>query len=1278
MKGDFNMLKKFSLIFITIFIFILILSISAAADEINGYVPPPIDLSYLADNPPKEIYEENGFPLLRDSSIPSKYDLREYGYVSNVKNQTPYGTCWAFAAIGSMESNYLMKGNKLDLSEMHLAWYTYRNSNKYKAFKNLSSAALKTVLDTGGNSFYPAAVYGRLDGPVLESEVPYGENKQPSASTPESYERVLRLRDVYYLAYSTNNVNGSTDNRNIIKKRIMDTGAVVANYANGDITGYKQVADNEISFYTKSTAVSHAVLIIGWDDNYSKDNFKTKPSSDGAWLIKNSWGTKWSNGSVNVENSDGCFWMSYEQYLTDGSAFIVEDANDDMKAYYYDALGWTGTASGAYAANVFQSERENEVLTEVAFYTPDNNVNYEINVYTGMTSMPKSNPVNGLSVSKQTGTESFAGYHTITLNDPVALTKGEYFSVVVKFTNTTSIPVEYKSSKNGNTNTKIETGSFTSSNGLYWFAQTDSNTCVRAFTLKDSAEGIAPKITTEMLPEGLLDVEYIYKAQASGSRPLTWSLSGNIPDGLDINPNTGLISGTPTKKGNYTFSVNVENSNGNNSKNFTINVTDMPQITTTEINGYVGCTVSESIKLSAGTAKTWEIKSGTLPKGLKFNTTTGALTGKPTKQGSNSVTFKASSTAWEVDKSVTFTIGAKPVKPTISTSKLKDGEVDKEYSAVIAVKGTEPVTLSIEGLPNGLSMTPSGAISGTPEEAGNFTMTITASNLYTELNNVTVTKKVRLKIQAQVPVFEEVSEMPMAIVNKEFSGYTFELSSGTKPITWTASGLPKGLTLSQNGDLSGTPARAGNFKMNIKAKNFSGQKSLMVPLTVYEIPTVTTAKLSNATTGKKYTAKLSAKGTTPITWNVQGLPDTLTVTPNAKGNQATISGIPTEAKTYELAITASNAAGTSEVKTLSLTVNGVAPKLTASLAKGKVGTDYTGSKISATGTFPIEFSYEIKDSDKTKFGINDLNDIGLSFSYDKSTGTAEIKGEPDQSIKNLPIYITASNVVKSVTKKLNFTAQGTKPSFESSTPGTVTQAASSNAEIKVRVSGTPKITFSMNKVKGFTLTQDDDYSATISGTTSSKAGKVSIRVTAANPDGKTTKTIVIQTTKSTANDSSEVLDDAEILREAQEKLEELEAVNNENTQTNQEAVKYLGKNSGVVKLGGQRSIKSLGSNELNILKGYTAAAVMPELTVTESGMYDFEIELEPEIEAGKELAWFAFVKNREKNSDDEIVEFYDIEGSEITETTDEHKILISVWLNAGDTYAPIIAVKDSE
>jgi len=962
------MRKKIPLL-LTVLIILACLISASSAQELGGYVPFPIDLSYLADNPPIE-KSNSPIPILKASTIPAAYDLRNVSgksYVTSVKNQNPYGSCWAFASIGAMESNYLKQnlGTDIDLSEMHLAWYTFKNSTSSKAFTLNNSGS--DILDQGGHAFYPAALYGRLDGPTYESALAYPTNQtsytKPSAGTPESYTRALRLRDVFYLNFSGSTEQITSTNRNIIKQRIMDNGAVMASYYNTDSAYYK--SSSGTCFYTTSSGTTnHAILIVGWDDNFSKSNFKTQPSSNGAWLIRNSWGTSWGDS--------GYFWMSYEQYLTGGAAFIVEEANDDMKAYYYDALGWSGASKGysdtkVYAANVFKSERSGEVLTEVAFYTPDNNLDYEINIYTGMSSLPSS-PINGTLVSeaKTTGSEAYAGYHTVTLANPVSLTNGQYFSVILKFTGTGLFPLETK--KSGfSYNASIEKGvSFLSPEGTTWTVQTEGNTCIRAFTLKDTAAGIAPKISSNSLPDGVLDVAYNAQISAAGSRPLTWSVSaGELPTGIELS-STGLLSGTPTEKGEFTFTITIQNStNETDSKEFTINIIDQPEILTTEITGYLGYYLSEKIELSNGSASSWSITSGTLPKGLSFSTSTGTVSGKPTKKTSATITFKASSTSWEVSKNIVITIEPKPVKPKVSGSKLKDGEIGESYSATLKTSGTTPISLSAKGLPSGLSMTSDGEVSGTPTVAGTFTVQITASNIFTQLNSTTITKDVKLKIKAKPPVFNEISgDLPMAIVSQKFDGYTFTLSQGTEPITWSGSSLPKGLTINSNGELTGTPTKAGNFKMNIKAKNDGGNSSKKVPITVYEIPTITTEKISEATTGKKYTAKFAAKGSTEISWDIEGLPDTLALTINKKGTQAVISGIPTSADSYELLLKASNIAGTSDEKKFTLTVKGVVPKIKASLARASVESEYTGSKISATGTFPIEFSYSISETEQ--------------------------------------------------------------------------------------------------------------------------------------------------------------------------------------------------------------------------------------------------------------------------------------------------------------------------
>ena len=110
-----------------------------------------------------------------------------------------------------------------------------------------------------------------------------------------------------------------------------------------------------------------------------------------------------------------------------------------------------------------------------------------------------------------------------------------------------------------------------------------------------------------------------------------------------------------------------------------------------------------------------------------------------------------------------------------------------------------------------------------------------------------------------------------------------------------------------------------------------------------------------------------------------------------------------------------------------------------------------------------------------------------------------------------------------------------------------------------------------------------------------------------------------------------------------------------------------------ISIGNERSIENLTQNELSKLEGYIIAAVLPEITVTESNQYDFEIELDEQIQSGRKLFYFAF--SDKESDDDEISEFYNISGEEIQNVPDEKIITVSAWLNSGVIYRPVIAVK---
>ena len=1208
----------------------------------TGYIPFHIDLSHLADNPP---IEDTG-PGIKET-IPTKYDLRNVGgnnYVTSVKNQNPYGTCWAHASIGAIESNLLKKGlETYDLSEAHLAWFTFRNtsSNKHKTYENLSDN-LATVFNHGGSAFNATTIFARLEGPTTETEAPY-PNK-PTKSTPESYTRPVRLRDAYYLALSsgTININNSTEARNIVKKRIMDNGAVVASfYAGAGATSGS--GTSTVSYYdnsSNSTTPNHAIILVGWDDSYSSSKFSTNPGMNGAWLVKNSWGTSWGDG--------GYFWMSYAQYLTDGTAFIAEKADPNMKVYDNSPLGWGGTwgysSSPIYTANVFKSERDNEKLTEVGFFTADNNVTYDIDVYTSTSTSMPSNPITGSSVSKMSGTMPYAGWHVVTLNTPVALTKGNYFSVVVTFKNRGTAPVEMKGG--ATSNAVIEAGSFFSYNGTNWTAGTvqNINATVKAFTVTGSSSG-----------------------------------------------------------------------GGGGGGSETVNIT-----------GTVGTSLTQ--KLTPSTA-TWSVSSGSLPSGISLNKT-GTLSGKPTKAGTFSATLKHSSS-----KTVTanFTINPKPVKPAIKTSSLAAGTVGTAYSQVISVTGTETITMTVTGLPSGLSFNSSTRyITGTPTKAAVSTVTIKASNA-----GGIVTKSLKLTIKAQPPVIKNPGTLPNGIVGVAYSSVQFSTSSGTAPITWSVSGQPSGMKMSSSGLLNGTPTKAGTFNMTVKASNSGGNATLRVPITIIQKPAIKSAKMSNGTTDANYTAKFTATGVTPIKWAASGLPSGMTLTQTSTGTSATITGIPTTPGTFTIKLTLTNTAGT-VTYSVKFTIKGVAPKLSVSLASGKVGQSYTGSRISATGTKPITISYTISASDLKKFGISSLGDLGLTFANDPANGTASITGTPTMSVKSLPITFTAKNSVSSATKKVNLTITGQKPSFTSPSSSTLnmTEKVNTNITVNFKVTGTKKITFSMNKVSGFTLKQTGDFEAVLTGKTPARDATTTLTVTATNADGKATSRVVIKsqtppsiTTSGLASGTVNKSYSAKVTATGTKTIKwtvsgslppgvkfsngtfsgkptsagsysvTVKAENDIGTASRNYTVNVTAANTKAK----SKSLSAKSSPQTSTLEahsdtftgtpavtfgsygvshrkdaenaGYLVAAVLPELTVNESGMHEIDISLDEDTPEGDELVWLAFAENGKESDDDEIAEFYNEEGEEITKVPASRKITVSAWLNKGVKYSPIIAVR---
>ena len=225
-----------------------------------------------------------------EADLPKMFDLRDYNLVTPVKNQGQYGICWAYAAISAMESNALIMGfGEYDLSEYHIGYLAYNDPNG--GFS--SQGASDGWLGVGGFNEYSIAPFMRGYAPASENKYP-SDDVQRKLSADAINDNVLNGDSSYFVQASK---------KDEIKRFIIEYGAVTAcvdagswymdesgNRTDIRMSPYFNFDTNAV--YSSMTSVDHMVTVIGWDDNYSEDNFKIKPKNNGAWIIKNSWGER--------------------------------------------------------------------------------------------------------------------------------------------------------------------------------------------------------------------------------------------------------------------------------------------------------------------------------------------------------------------------------------------------------------------------------------------------------------------------------------------------------------------------------------------------------------------------------------------------------------------------------------------------------------------------------------------------------------------------------------------------------------------------------------------------------------------------------------------------------------------------------------------------------------------------------------------------------------------------------------------------------------------------
>ncbi len=314
-----------------------------------------------------------------------------------------------------------------------------------------------------------------------------------------------------------------------------------------------------------------------------------------------------------------------------------------------------------------------------------------------------------------------------------------------------------------------------------------------------------------------------------------------------------------------------------------------------------------------------------------------------------------------------------PTPPEITSASTAGGTVGQPFSYIITATGTPIITYNATGLPGGLLFNGS-TISGSPAAAGTFNVALTADNNWGTGSKILV-------ITVASPGSPPVITSPVTAsctANQPFS-YTIS-ASGTAPITYATSSLPAGLTRS-GAVFSGSPTTPGTYNISISATNAVGSDNKTLALTVnipLVPPAITSPITASGTTGVQFSYVISATGTSPVTFEATGIPVGLSF------NGTSIQGVPTEAGTFNVTLSAQNDAGTdSKVLAISIIQAETPPVITSLLNVIGIASQQFSYNITATGTAPVSYTASPLPS-----GLTYLD--GVISGIPNATGTTQV------------------------------------------------------------------------------------------------------------------------------------------------------------------------------------------------------------------------------------------------------------------------------------------------
>ena len=461
---------------------------------------------------PKDEEDPKEDEEIKKPEITGKYTDSRYCLADDIdiriKNQMSTNQCWAFSVISSLESNELMKTGKTnDYSERHMDYSTSKSFTD-----GVNPLAFNRNTGDGGLPGMGLAYLTNGQGAVLESAVPFEDNEKPISIKTLDQEVVRIVTDYEILPsiYKSKRADGGIEYsdgvstiyseeelknlRYYIKQAIIDHGAVVSVTAGGYADYYNNTSNPFLAtaYHCDNEYITrdHAITIVGWDDNYSRENFNAahRPTSDGAYIVLNSYGEE-SFGK-------GYLYISYEDVLIESDLCVIQGSKEkDYDHIYQDdefggmfAVGSSSIDTGYYGKAFERDDSIRESLKSIGV-TVEDYVSLEIYVN------PKNSSMTEGSLKRVGGTDGYIepGYHEIDIND-IELTGKEYSIVIKQYSKTKKFHVTIETSCAGTvySNVKTSDSSFISTDGREWMKLNDmsiaglemqnADVCIKGFT----------------------------------------------------------------------------------------------------------------------------------------------------------------------------------------------------------------------------------------------------------------------------------------------------------------------------------------------------------------------------------------------------------------------------------------------------------------------------------------------------------------------------------------------------------------------------------------------------------------------------------------------------------------------------------------------------------------------------------------------------------------------------------------------------------------------------